>query len=156
MITLARLAAVGFAALSMFALLLGLAAAGLGRPDRSGAYLIVALISAVIVGVLMRRDVRRRRAAEALLPPEQRPHRRVPRSPIAFPLRETLIGFAFWYAVAVGVDRAVTGTTTVFTLAAVAPFAAFMLTALTVAGRHMAFRLTAEEAGEDPKDAHRG
>lgn len=146
MITLARLAAVGFAALSMFALLLGLAAAGLGRPERTVAYLIVALISAVLVGVLMRRDVRRRRAAEALLPPEQRPHRRVPRSPIAFPLRETLIGFAFWYAVALAVDRAVTGTTTVFTLVAVAPFAAFMLTALTVAGRHMAFRITAEEA----------
>lgn len=148
MTTLARLAAVGFAAVAMFALLLGLAAAGLGRPDRTAGYLIAALVSAVIVGVLMRRDIRRRRAAEALLPPEQRPHRRVPRSPIAFPLRETLIGFAFWYAVAVGVDRAVTGTTTVFTLVAVAPFAAFMLTALTVAGRHMAFRLTAEEASD--------
>lgn len=148
MITLARLAAVGFAAVAMFALLLGLAAAGLGRPDRTAAYLVVAVISGVIVGVLMRRDVRRRRAAEALLPPEQRPHRRVPRSPIAFPLGETLIGFAFWYVVAVGVDRAVTGTTTVFTLAAVAPFAAFMLTALTLAGRHMAFRITAEEASD--------
>jgi hypothetical protein len=148
LITLARLAAVGFAAVAMFALLLGLAAAGLGRPDRTAVYLIAALVSAVIVGVLMRRDVRRRRSAEALLPPEQRPHRRVPRSPISFPLRETGIGFAIWYAVAVGVDRAVTGTTTVFTLAAVAPFAAFMLTALTVAGRHMAFRLTAEEASE--------
>jgi len=144
--TLARLVAVGFAAVAMFALLLGLAAAGLGRPDRTAAYLIAAVVSAVIVGLLMRRDIRRRRAAEALLPAEQRPHRRVPRSPIAFPLRETLLGFAFWYAVAVGVDRAVTGTTTAFTLAAVAPFAAFMLTALTVAGRHMAFRLTAEEA----------
>jgi hypothetical protein len=150
--TLARLAAVGFAAVAMFALLLGLAAAGLGQPDRTAGYLIAALVSAVLVGVLMRRDIRRRRTAEALLPPEQRPHRRVPRSPIAFPLRETLIGFAFWYAVAVGVDRAVTGTTTVFTLAAVAPFAAFMLTALTVAGRHMAFRLTAEEAGDERKD----
>ena len=149
MITLARLAAVGFAAVAMFALLLGLAAAGLGRPDRTAAYLIAAIVSAVIVGALMRRDVRRRRAAEALLPPEQRPHRREPRSPIAFPLRETAIAFAFWYAVAVGVDRAVTGSTTVFTLAAVAPFAAFMLTALTVAGRHMAFRLTAEEASEE-------
>lgn len=157
MITLARLAAVGFAALSMFALLLGLAAAGLGRPDRTAAYLVVAVISAVIVGVLMRRDMRRRRAAEQLLPPDQRPQRRVPRSPIAFPLRETLIGFAFWYAVVIVVDRAVTGATTVFTLAAVAPFAAFMLTALTVAGRHMAFRLTAEEADSDAsKEAGRG
>lgn len=152
MTTLARLAAVGFAAVAMFALLLGLAAAGLGRPDRTVGYLIAALISAVVVGVLMRRDVRRRRAAEALLPPGQRPHRRVPRSPIAFPLRETLISFAFWYAVAAGVDRAVTGATTVFTLAVVAPFAAFMLTALTVAGRHMAFRLTAEEASEERRD----
>ncbi|MGH2378955.1 MAG: hypothetical protein ACRDGT_10825 [Candidatus Limnocylindria bacterium] len=151
MTTLARLAAVAFAALAMLALLLGLAAAGLGRPDRTAAYVAAAVVCAVIVGILMRRDVRRRRAAEALLPPERRPRRRVPRSPIAFPLRETLIGFALWYAVAVAVDRAVTGTTTVFTLVAVAPFAAFMLTALTVAGRHMAFRITAEEASESDR-----
>jgi hypothetical protein len=153
--TLARLAAVVFAAIAMFALLLGLAAAGLGRPDRMAAYLALAAVSSLIVAALMRRDFSRRRAAEALLPADRRPRRRVPRSPIAFPLRETLIGFAIWYAVAVGVDRVITGTTTVFTLAAVAPFAAFMLTALTVAGRHMAFRITAEEADPDT-EARRG
>jgi len=146
--TLGRVAAVVFAAVAMLALLLGLAAAALGRPDRLLVYLAVAIGSAVIVGVLMRRDVRRRRAAEALLPPEQRPRRRVPRSPISFPLRESALTFVAWYAAALGVDRVVTGTTTGFTALAVAPFAAFMLTALTVAGRHMAFRLTAEEAAD--------
>jgi hypothetical protein len=132
----------------MFALLLGLAAVGLGRPDRTAVYLVVAALTAVAAGWLMRREMRARRAEEALLPIEQRPRRRVPRSPIAFPLRETAITFALWYAAAVGIDRVVTGTTALFTLAAIAPFAAFMLTALTVAGRHMAFRLTAEEDQE--------
>lgn len=151
MTTLGRLAAIAFAALAMLALLLGLAAAAQGRPDRALVFVAFAAGSAFIVGMLMRRDVRRRRAAEALLPPERRPHRRVPRRPISFPLRESAVTFAVWYVVAVGVDRIVTGTTTAFTLAAVAPFAAFMLTALTVAGRHMAFRITAEEASDTPE-----
>jgi hypothetical protein len=151
--TLGRVGAILFAALAMLALLLGLAAAAQDRLDRTLAYVAFAASSAFIVGVLMRRDVRRRRAAEALLPPEQRPHRRVPRRPISFPLRESAVTFAVWYAVAIGVDRIVTGTTTTFTLAAVAPFAAFMLTALTVAGRHMAFRITAEEAADADRDA---
>lgn len=144
--TLARVGAVVFAAIAMLALLLGLAAATLGRPDRAAVYLAVAVGAAVVVGALMRRDVQRRRAAEALLPPGSRPERRLPRRPISFPIRESGITFALWYAVAVAIDRVVTGTTSAFTLAAIAPFAAFMLTALTVAGRHMAFRLTAEEA----------
>lgn len=153
MIVLGRVGAVAFSAVAMLALLLGLAAAALGRPDRLVAYLAVAVVCAFAVGWLMRRDVRRRRAAEALLPPERQPARRVPRSPISFPLRETAVAFAVWYAVVLAVDRVVTGTTTFFTLAAVAPFAAFMLTALTVAGRHMAFRMTAEEAsGADTND----
>lgn len=129
----------------MFALLLGLAALALGSPERVAAYLVTALISAVIVGALMRGDVRRRRAEEALLPPAQRPARRVPRRPIAFPLRETILVFAFWYAVAAAVDGLRTGTVNEFTLAAIAPFASFMLTTITIAGRHMAFRITAEE-----------
>ena len=148
MTTVARIAAVTFAAIAMLSLLLGLAAIALGRPDRMLVYLAVTVGSAFAVGILMRRDIRRRRAEEALLPPELRPARRVPRRPITFPIREGLLTFSAWYAVAVLVDRVVTSTTTTFTLAVVAPFAAFMLTTLTVAGRHMAFRLTAEEAGD--------
>ncbi len=129
----------------MLSFLLGVAALAFGRLDGVAFYLAVAAVSSTGVALLMRRDARRRRAAEALLPPEQRPARRVPRRPITFPIAETLLTFAFWYAAAVLVDRAVGGEWSAFTLAAVAPFAAFMLTTLTVAGRHMAFRLTAEE-----------
>ncbi|MGH2499877.1 MAG: hypothetical protein ACRDF0_07295, partial [Candidatus Limnocylindria bacterium] len=71
--------------------------------------------------------------------------RRVPRRPITFPLLESALVFGAYYAAAVAVDRLVTGTTSAFTLAAVAPLAAFILAVLTIAGRHMAFRLTAEE-----------
>lgn len=148
MTALGRAGAVFFSAVAMFALLLGLAALALGRPEMALVYLAVVVGSVLLVAMLMRRDLRRRRAAEALLPPERRPARRVPRRAIAFPLRETGIAFALWYAAAVAIDRVVTGTTSAFTLAAVAPFAAFMLTTLTVAGRHMAFRLTAEEAAD--------
>lgn len=146
---LSRAGAVVFAGIATIALLVAVAAAARGLPDRVAGYLLVAVVSAFIVGVLMRRDARRRRAEEAMLPPEQRPTRRVPRSPITFPIRGTIAAFAFWYATAVVVDRIVSGTTSFFTLAAIAPFAAFMLTTLTIAGRHMAFRLTAEES-EDP------
>lgn len=145
---LARAGAVLFAALAMLALLLGLAAMALGRPERMAAYIAFALLCGAVVALVMRRDVRRRRAEEAARPASLRPGRRVPRRPIAFPARETALSLALWYAAAVVVDRAVTGTTSAFTLAAVAPFAAFMLTALTIAGRHMAFRLTAEEAAD--------
>lgn len=130
----------------MLSLLLGVAALAFGRLDGAAFYGGLAAASAVAVGALMRRDVRRRRAEEALLPPDLRPARRVPRRPITFPLVETVATFAFWYAASVLIDRAVTGTWSAFTFAAIAPFAAFMLTALTIAGRHMAFRLTAEEA----------
>lgn len=148
MTTLGRVAAVTLAAVAMLALLLGLAAVALGRLDRATVYLVVVIASSIGVALLMRRDIRRRRAQEALLPPERRPARRVPRRPITFPMRESAITFAAWYVAVVAIDRVVTGTTTAFALTAVAPFAAFMLTALTVAGRHMAFRLTAEEAEE--------
>lgn len=150
-VVLGRVGAVAFSALAMLSLLLGLAALALGQPERTAVYLGVTIASAAIVGALMRRDVRRRRAEEALLPPAQRPARRVPRRPISFPLRETGLTFAFWYAVIALIDRIVTGETSVFTLAVIAPFASFMLTALTIAGRHMAFRLTAEEAADDQK-----
>ncbi len=143
---LARAGAVVFSAIATLALLLAVAAVARGIPDRAAIYLAVTLAAAGIVAVLMRRDVRRRRAEEAALPPERRPARRTPRRPISFPVRETAVTFAFWYVIAVAIDHVVSGATSDFTLAAIAPFAAFMLTTLTVAGRHMAFRLTAEEA----------
>jgi uncharacterized membrane protein YraQ (UPF0718 family) len=146
---LSRAGAVLFSAIATLALLVAVAAAARGLPDRVAGYLAVTIVAAAIVAVLMRSDVRRRRAEDALLPAEQRPVRRAPRRPISFPLLETGVTFTFWYAAAVAVEIAVTGTTSAFTLAAIAPFAAFMLTTLTIAGRHMAFRLTAEEAADD-------
>jgi hypothetical protein len=96
------------------------------------------------VARVMRADRRRRLAAESALPPERRPARRQPRRPITFHLRETVVTFAFWAtlifvfdAVALGMDPYVN--------AGVAAFAGFMLATLTVTGRHMMFRLTAEE-----------
>jgi hypothetical protein len=96
------------------------------------------------VARVMRADRRRRLAAEAALPPERRPERRQPRRPITFQLRETLVTFAIWAtlifafnALALGMDP--------FVNVGVAAFAGFMLATLTVTGRHMMFRLTAEE-----------
>jgi hypothetical protein len=123
----------------MLAFLLTLASLSLGRTDALAFYLGVTVVSALIVARLMRGDIRRRRESGEL------PPRRVPRRPITFPLRETALTFAFWYAVAVAIDLVITGTVNVFTLIAIAPFAAFMLATITIAGRHMAFRMTAEE-----------
>ena len=96
------------------------------------------------VARVMRADRRRRLAAESALPPERRPAKREPRRPITFQLRETLVTFAIWAAliyafdaIAIGMDR--------FVNAGVSAFAGFMLATLTVTGRHMMFRLTAEE-----------
>ena len=143
--TARRLAMVGLSAIAMLGLLLAIAALSFGRLDGVAVYLVIAVGAVYIVRALWRPERAAKRADEALLPPEQRPVRRVPRRPISFPLVESLVTFLVWYGIAVGVDRVVTGTTTVFTLAAVAPFAAFMLATLTIAGRHMAFRLTADD-----------
>lgn len=143
--TLRRLAMVALSALSMLGLLLGIAALSFGRLDGVVFYLAVSVGAAYLVRLLWRPERAAKRAEEALLPVEQRPVRRVPRRPISFPLVESVVTFAVWYGIAVAVDRVVTGTTTVFTLAAIAPFAAFMLATLTIAGRHMAFRLTADD-----------
>lgn len=136
-------------AVAMLAFLLAIASLSFGRLDGLTFYLAVVIVAVAVVTRLWRGERALRRADDALLPPEQRPVRRVPRRPISFPLVESLLTFAAWYVAAVVVDRVVTGTTTVFTLAAVAPFAAFMLATITIAGRHMAFRLTAEDSEED-------
>lgn len=149
---LARAGAVVLAAVAMLSLLLGLAAVALGRPDRMAAYLAVTAVSVLAVAALIRRDARRRRAEGAPAHGEMRAQRRAGRRAISFPLRETALVFAFWYVAALVLDRAASGATGVFTLVAIAPFAAFMLTALTLAGRHIAFRLTAEEAADERSD----
>lgn len=106
-----------------------------------------ALILVACVGYVtrvMRADRRRRREVEALLPPERRPERRVPRRPITFQVRETLFAFLVWFALVVAFNAFVVGLGPVPNVG-IAVFAAFMLATLTVTGRHMMFRLTAEE-----------
>jgi len=97
------------------------------------------------VARVMRADRRRRLAAESALPPERRPARRQPRRPITFQLRETLVTFAIWAALIFAFD-ALALAMDPFVNAGVSAFAGFMLATLTVTGRHMMFRLTAEEA----------
>jgi hypothetical protein len=96
------------------------------------------------VARVMRADRRRRREAEALLPPERRPERRVPRRPITFQLRETLFAFLVWFALVAAFNAFIVGLSPVPNVG-IAIFAGFMLATLTVTGRHMMFRLTAEE-----------
>jgi hypothetical protein len=96
------------------------------------------------VARVMRADRRRRLAAESALPPERRPARRQPRRPITFQLRETLVTFAIWATLIFAFDALALGMDP-FVNAGVSAFAGFMLATLTVTGRHMMFRLTAEE-----------
>ena len=110
-----------------------------------------ALIEAVIlvacvwyVARVMRTDRRLRLAREATLPPERRPQRREPRRPITFQLKETLLIFAVWFGLIFGFNALALGLDP-FVNAGVSIFAGFMLATLTVTGRHMMFRLTAEE-----------
>jgi len=104
-----------------------------------------ALILVACVGYVtrvMRAD--RRRRPEAELPPERRPVRRAPRRPITFQLRETLLAFLVWFVLVIAFNAFVVGIGPVPNVG-IAVFAAFMLATLTVTGRHMMFRLTAEE-----------
>jgi len=96
------------------------------------------------VARVMRSDRRRRLAAESALPLERRPTRRQPRRPITFQLRETLVTFAIWAGLIFAFDAIGLGMDP-YVNAGVAAFAGFMLATLTVTGRHMMFRLTAEE-----------
>jgi hypothetical protein len=109
--------------------------------------IVEALVLAVCVwwvARVMRADRRRRIAAEEALPPERRPARRQPRRPITFQLRETVITFAVWAALIFAFD-ALALEMDPFVNIGVSVFAGFMLATLTVTGRHMMFRLTAEE-----------
>ena len=107
---------------------------------------VLVILSLWYVMRVMRADRRARRSAEALLPPDQRPARRVPRQPITFQVRETLIAMAIWF-VLIFVFNAVALGLGIAANVGIAFFAAFMLSTLTVTGRHMMFRLTQEDDG---------
>jgi hypothetical protein len=105
---------------------------------------VLVIASLAYVTRVMRANRRERRAAEARLPPEQRPARRTPRQPITFQLRETLAAMGIWFALVFAFDALVLGVGAAANIG-IAFFAAFMLATLTVTGRHMMFRLTREE-----------
>jgi Ca2+/Na+ antiporter len=119
-----------------------------GHPQNAIVETALLVVCVWYVARVMRADRRARFAREAALPPERRPERRQPRRPITFQLRETLVTFAIWFALIFGFD-AVVLEMDVFANAGVSLFAGFMLATLTVTGRHMMFRLTAEE--EEPR-----
>jgi len=113
-----------------------------GKPQNALVEAALVVVCVWFVARVMRADRRARLAREAALPPERRPQRRQPRRPITFQLKETLITFAVWFVLiftfnALALDP--------FVNAGVTVFAGFMLATLTVTGRHMMFRLTAEE-----------
>lgn len=115
-----------------------------GHPVSAVIELVLLVACIWFVARVMRADRRQRLAAEAALPPERRPQRRQPRRPITFQLRETLVTFAIWFALIFAFDWLALGMDPVVNVG-VALFAGFMLATLTVTGRHMMFRLTAEE-----------
>lgn len=115
-----------------------------GHPLNALVEAVILVVCVWYVARVMRADRRARIAREATLPPEQRPQRRQPRRPITFQLRETLITFAIWFAIIFTFDATLLAMD-VFANIGVSVFAAFMLATLTVTGRHMMFRLTAEE-----------
>jgi hypothetical protein len=138
------LLATGATILAVLALLLIPVSIALARPLNVIVEAIVLAACVAYVTRVMRNDRRRRRAAEAALPPEQRPPRREPRRPITFQLRETLLAFLIWFVIVAAFNAFVVGLGPVAN-AGIALFAGFMLATLTVTGRHMMFRLTAED-----------
>lgn len=117
-----------------------------GHPLNVVGEVVLLVVCVWYVARVMRADRRKRLAAEAALPPERRPARRQPRQPITFQLRETTITLAIWFAIVFAFDAIALGMDPVLN-AGVSFFAAFMLATITVTGRHMMFRLTAEEDG---------
>ena len=105
---------------------------------------VLLVVSLWYVVRVMRADRRERRAAEEHLPPDRRPQRRVPRQPITFQLRETLVAMAIWFALVFAFDALALGLGTAANVG-ISFFAAFMLATLTITGRHMMFRLTRED-----------
>ena len=115
-----------------------------GKPQNALIEVALLVVCVWFVARVMRADRRARLAREATLPLERRPQRRAPRRPITFQLKETLITFAVWFALIFTFNALALGLDP-FVNAGVTVFAGFMLATLTVTGRHMMFRLTAEE-----------
>lgn len=115
-----------------------------GHPQNVVVEVAILVVCVWYVARVMRADRRRRLEREAQLPPERRPQRRQPRRPITFQLRETLLTFAIWFGIIFAFDAIALAMDPYVNLG-VALFAGFMLATLTVTGRHMMFRLTAEE-----------
>jgi Ca2+/Na+ antiporter len=115
-----------------------------GHPQNAIVEAALLVVCVWYVARVMRADRRARLAREAALPPERRPERRQPRRPITFQLRETLVAIAVWFGLIFGFDAIVLGMDLIVNVG-VSVFAGFMLATLTVTGRHMMFRLTAEE-----------
>lgn len=108
------------------------------------AEIVLLIASLAYVTRVMRADRRDRRAAEAMLPPEQRPQRRVPRQPITFQFRETVVAMAIWFVLVFAFNALIVGLGPAANVG-ITLFAAFMLATLTVTGRHMMFRLTQDD-----------
>ena len=115
-----------------------------GKPQNALVETALLVVCVWFVARVMRADRRARIAREAALPVELRPRRRQPRRPITFQLKETLVTFTVWFALIFGFNALALGLDP-FVNAGVSLFAGFMLATLTVTGRHMMFRLTAEE-----------
>lgn len=105
---------------------------------------VLLVASLAYVTRVMRADRRERRAAEALLPPDRRPVRRVPRQPITFQVRETAVAMIIWFVLVFAFNTFVLGLGIAANVG-IAFFAAFMLATLTVTGRHMMFRITQDD-----------
>jgi hypothetical protein len=143
---------------AVLALLLIPVSIALGRYLNAIGEAVVLVACLGYVARVMRLDRRQRREAEAALPPERRPPRRVPRRAITFQVRETLVAFLVWFVLVVAFNAFVVGLGPVPNVG-IAAFAAFMLATLTITGRHMMFRLTAEEdsdRGAPPPGPHVG
>ena len=105
---------------------------------------VLLILSLWYVTRVMRADRRERRAAEAILPPDRRPVRRVPRQPITFQVRETALAMFIWFVLVFAFNTFVLGLG-IGANVGIAFFAAFMLATLTVTGRHMMFRITQDD-----------
>ncbi len=115
-----------------------------GHPQNVVVEVVLLVVCVWYVARVMRADRRTRLAAEAALPVELRPPRRRPRRAITFQVRETLTTFAIWAGLVFAFDAFALDMPVAVNLG-VSIFAGFMLATLTVTGRHMMFRLTAEE-----------
>jgi len=151
-VTARRAATIGAAVVATIVAVLALLfiplSIAVGHPQNAVVEAALLVVCVWYVARVMRADRRARLAREAALPPERRPQRRQPRRPITFQLRETAVTFAIWFALIFGFDALVLEMDA-YANAGVSLFAGFMLATLTVAGRHMMFRLTAEE--EEPR-----